>query len=68
MIGIAFSVGFVFGPTIGAAFSRIARDQENVFYVIPALYALVLSVADILFVYLFMEETLPIEKRVRFNI
>ncbi|RUS69456.1 hypothetical protein EGW08_022778 [Elysia chlorotica] len=65
LIGIAFSIGFVFGPTIGAAFSRMARDQEKVFYVMPALYALVLSVADILFVYLFMKETLPVEKRMK---
>lgn len=63
LIGIAFSIGFVFGPTIGAAFSKIARDQETVFYVIPALYALALSVADIIFVYICMKETLPSEKR-----
>ena len=64
LIGIAFSIGFVFGPTIGAAFSRIAREQDTVFHVVPALYALVLSIADIIFVYFFMKETLPEAKRV----
>ncbi|GFO50357.1 major facilitator superfamily domain-containing protein 10-like [Plakobranchus ocellatus] len=65
LIGIAFSVGFVFGPTIGAAFSRFARDQENVLYLMPAIYALMLSIADIIFVYFFMEETLPASKRMQ---
>lgn len=65
LIGIAFSIGFVFGPTIGAMFSHWTRDGDNdVVYVIPALFALVLAVADIIFVYVCLGETLPKEKRV----
>ncbi|ESO96999.1 hypothetical protein LOTGIDRAFT_115354 [Lottia gigantea] len=63
-IGVAFSVGFVFGPTIGALFSVYGKSMGEVFYLLPALFALVLAISDILFVYLFLEETLPKNKRV----
>ena len=63
MIGIAFSIGFVFGPTIGAMFSLAAKDS-SLFYVLPALFALVLAVSDVLLVKLCLEETLPPHKRV----
>ncbi|KAL5016481.1 hypothetical protein ScPMuIL_006070 [Solemya velum] len=63
IIGIAFSVGFVFGPLIGAIFSQWARAQEGSFYVVPALFALALSIADIIFIFFFFKETLPAEKR-----
>ncbi|XP_071168317.1 major facilitator superfamily domain-containing protein 10-like [Mytilus edulis] len=63
LIGIAFSIGFVFGPLIGAGFSIWARHQDGAFYVVPALFALSLAVIDILFVFIFFEETLPVEKR-----
>lgn len=58
LVGIAFSVGFVFGPTIGAIFSLMDKDTEK-FYVLPALFCIVLAVADILFLYVFLPETLP---------
>lgn len=61
---MAFSVGFVFGPIIGAVFSRYARDQQEVFYTVPALFALALAVIDIIFVLMFFKETLPENKRV----
>ena len=64
LIGVAFSIGFVFGPLIGAVFSRWARDQQGEFYVYPALFALMLAVADIFYVAAMLKETLPIEKRV----
>lgn len=63
-MGVAFSVGFVFGPIIGAIFSRYARDQQEVFYTVPALFALALAVIDIIFVLMFFKETLPENKRV----
>lgn len=63
-MGVAFSVGFVFGPIIGAVFSRYARDQQEVFYTVPALFALALAVIDIIFVLMFFKETLPEIKRV----
>lgn len=63
-MGVAFSVGFVFGPIIGAVFSRYARDRQEVFYTVPALFALALAVIDIIFVLMFFKETLPENKRV----
>ena len=65
MIGVAFSIGFVFGPLIGAIFSRWAREQQGEFYVYPALFALLLAVADVLYVAMVFKETLPEKKRVR---
>ena len=64
VIGVAFSVGFVFGPLIGAIFSRWAREQQDQFYVYPALFALVLAVADVLYIFAVFKETLPKSKRV----
>lgn len=63
MIGVAFSVGFLLGPLIGAAFSLQAKGQEGEFFVTPALYALTLAVLDVLFLVVFLKETLPREKR-----
>ena len=64
MIGVAFSIGFVFGPLIGAIFSRWAREQQDQFYVYPALFALVLAAADVLYIIAVFKETLPLKKRV----
>lgn len=56
MIGIAFSLGFTVGPLIGAYFA--VRTAGNVFYQTPALIALAFSVADLLFIWLMLPETL----------
>ncbi|XP_059175618.1 major facilitator superfamily domain-containing protein 10-like [Physella acuta] len=64
LIGIAFSIGFVFGPTIGAAFSILTKDSEaSVPSLTPALFSLCLSLIDIVYVYLYLPETLPASKR-----
>ncbi|WAR21618.1 MFS10-like protein [Mya arenaria] len=63
VIGIAFSVGFVFGPLIGAVFSRWARAQQGEFYVFPALFALALAVIDVIYVAVVFKETLPEHRR-----
>lgn len=65
LIGVAFSIGFVFGPLIGAGFSVWARQQDGAFYTPPALFALALAVADVLFVFLFFKETLSVDKRAK---
>lgn len=65
MIGVAFSIGFLLGPLIGAAFSLQAKGQEGQFFVAPALYALTLAVLDVLFLTVFLKETLPREKRAK---
>lgn len=61
---MAFSIGFVFGPLIGAGFSRWAREQQGEFYVMPALFALVLAVIDVIYVATIFKETLPQSRRV----
>ncbi|XP_053314189.1 major facilitator superfamily domain-containing protein 10 [Spea bombifrons] len=63
MIGVAFSLGFTIGPMIGAYFAVNAAAGE-LFYVRPAILALILSVADLIFIFLLLPETLPKENRV----
>jgi len=66
MIGVAFSVGFVVGPLIGAYFSLQARSMDSgAFFVTPALFALSLALINIVFLLFFMRETLPAEKRAK---
>lgn len=65
LVGIAFSVGFIVGPVIGALFSKWAQAQTGAWFVWPAMFALSLAVADILFVAVCFKETLPKEKRAK---
>lgn len=58
MIGIAFSLGFTVGPLMGAYFAVNSSTTGNVFYQTPALLALAFSVADLLFIWLVLPETL----------
>lgn len=58
MIGIAFSVGFVFGPMIGAAFAKWSHSQKGDWFVQPALLAVVLTVINIIFVSFAFKESL----------
>lgn len=57
VIGVAFSLGFTLGPTLGAFL-----PSETV----PCL-ALLFAVSDLLFIWCFLPETLPPEKRVRWE-
>uniref|UniRef100_A0A0K8R469 Putative tetracycline-efflux transporter pediculus us corporis tetracycline-efflux transporter n=1 Tax=Ixodes ricinus TaxID=34613 RepID=A0A0K8R469_IXORI len=61
-IGVAFSVGFIVGPLIGAQFA-MANKESTEFYVMPALFALSLALLDILFLFTVFKESLPPEKR-----
>lgn len=63
LVGIAFSVGFIIGPLIGAMFAKWSHTQEGDWFVMPALFALMLSVLDLMFVIFFYKESLPQEKR-----
>ena len=70
MIGVAFSLGFIFGPSIGAVFSILGRSgsdgvQSLSSFQYPALFAFSLALLDIILLLLFMPETLPPQKRVR---
>lgn len=60
MIGIAFSLGFTVGPLMGAYFAMSFRttDKEHLFFQAPALLALAFSMADLLFIWLVLPETL----------
>lgn len=65
LVGIAFSVGFIIGPVIGAAFAKWSHNQTGDWFVVPALFALFLSVTDLVFVALYFKESLPNEKRAK---
>ncbi|XP_059468444.1 major facilitator superfamily domain-containing protein 10 [Neocloeon triangulifer] len=66
LVGIAFSVGFVLGPLIGALFAQWSYTQEGQnWFVVPASLALALAVLDILFVAFAFKETLPENKRAK---
>ncbi|XP_054437862.1 major facilitator superfamily domain-containing protein 10 [Pteronotus mesoamericanus] len=53
VIGVAFSLGFTLGPTLGASLPVQAA---------PCL-ALLFAVSDLLFLFCFLPETLPLDKR-----
>lgn len=62
-IGAAFSVGFVFGPLLGAWFTTLSLSQPY-FYLAPAVFSFAITVADIFVVMYFLPETLSQSKRV----
>lgn len=64
LVGIAYSFGFIIGPVIGAVFAKRSSLESGNPYLLPALFAITLTVADISFVYFCLKETLPKEKRV----
>lgn len=59
LVGIAFSVGFIVGPVIGALFARWSHGQMGNWYMTPALFAFTLSFTNILFIAIYFKETLP---------
>ncbi|XP_021251048.1 major facilitator superfamily domain-containing protein 10 isoform X1 [Numida meleagris] len=63
MIGVAFSLGFTLGPMIGA-YLAMETEKGEVFYLRSALLALLFAVADLIFIFFLLPETLPKEKRV----
>ena len=64
MIGIAFSLGFLIGPMVGAGFSVWAKKHAGLdWYIYPAGIALALSLLDLLYIFIYFKETLPEEKR-----
>lgn len=64
---MSFSLGFIFGPTIGALFSILGRssytDSFDAFQ-FPALFAFLMAVADIVIIAALFKESLPPERRV----
>ncbi|KAG5313372.1 PREDICTED: major facilitator superfamily domain-containing protein 10 isoform X1 [Acromyrmex echinatior] len=64
LVGIAFSIGFVVGPMIGAFFAWISsNNREGTWYVIPALFALFLALSDLFFVNYYLKESLSLKHR-----
>lgn len=59
LVGIAFSFGFILGPMIGAMFSKFSDKTTDNWFVYPAMFAICLSILDILFVAIYVKETLP---------
>lgn len=57
MIGVAFSLGFTLGPLMGAYFALRRKDAE-MFYQGPAVLAILFSLADLLFIFFTLPETL----------
>lgn len=64
LVGIAFSIGFVVGPMIGAFFAWISSgNREGTWYVIPALFAFFLTLSDLFFVAYYLKESLQLKHR-----
>lgn len=68
-IGIAFSLGFLIGPLVGAGFAVWAKGHDKSsnkeWYVYPAMVALCLSVIDFIYLFMKFKETLAPEKRLK---
>jgi predicted MFS family arabinose efflux permease len=58
MVGVCFSVAFTLGPALGAALSNVTTVSANPFATAAA-FSLFLLVAETLFLYLYLPETLP---------
>lgn len=62
VVGSSFSLAFIFGPLLGAYLSTLAKGEElqNQLILNPSLIAIILSIIDLMLVYIFIEETNPI--------
>ena len=64
---MAFSLGFIFGPMIGAVFSVLGKEGNGSSFTMfqyPALFSLTMATLDIILMVLLFKETLPLERRV----
>lgn len=59
LVGIAFSLGFIVGPMIGAFFSMSMDKTSTQWYCYPAMFAMFLAISDVLFISICLKETLP---------
>ena len=67
LIGVAFSLGFIFGPMIGAGFSVLGKQHNGSSFTMfqyPALFSLAMATIDIILMTVLFKETLPLERRV----
>lgn len=59
LVGVAFSLGFIVGPMIGAAFAVFSNKSQGAWFVLPSLLALALAMGDLLVLTFCLKETLP---------
>lgn len=66
LIGMAFSLGFIVGPIMGATFSIYSKSlsSSSSFFFLPAFVSLSLSLINVLFVTIYFKESLPLDNRV----
>jgi MFS family permease len=65
LVGIAFSLGFIVGPMIGAGFSKFTDKSTDDWFTYPALFAMLLATLDAIFCIFCLKESLPSEKRAK---
>ncbi|XP_043064964.1 major facilitator superfamily domain-containing protein 10 isoform X2 [Drosophila ficusphila] len=65
LVGVAFSLGFIVGPMIGALFAIFSDKSGGSWFVLPSLLAFGLAIGDLLVLACCLRETLPKEKRVK---
>ncbi|XP_020817292.1 major facilitator superfamily domain-containing protein 10 [Drosophila serrata] len=65
LVGVAFSLGFIVGPMIGALFAIFSDKSGGAWFVLPSLLAFGLAAGDLLVLACCLRETLPKEKRVK---
>lgn len=58
LIGIAFSLGFIIGPLIGAGFAAWAKNSTGQWFMYPAVFAFLLAITDLTFFIMYFKETL----------
>lgn len=63
LVGIAFSLGFIIGPMVGASFSMMADKSSDHWFWLPAIFATSLAIADLAFVVTCLKESLPENRR-----
>lgn len=59
LVGVAFSLGFIVGPMIGALFAIFSDKSGGAWFVLPSLLAFGLAVGDLLVLACCLRETLP---------
>ncbi len=66
LIGVAFSLGFIFGPTLGAAFSSFTGQSSSFsIFQFPAYFSIATACIVIVLITFGLKETLPTNKRVK---
>lgn len=59
LVGVAFSLGFIVGPMIGALFAIFSDKSGSTWFVLPSLLAFGLAVGDLVVLACCLRETLP---------